>query len=381
MNITNNDIKVLGRIVAITTGVGNGDNGIVADASQLYDTVQKDNQENINKRLFGSIDSLIGQIEEELADYYTKSQTYNRTEIDNMIAGMTIPDPLVVKTIIIKNNTTTCGTITTSGNSVEIDTKDGLTVKGNVAFTGDSFITNDLEATNATIHDQLICDLGIASSKSGNVYRFTVDQDGNVKAPNIKVESISNNHNNPNVPIFVNNPVALKSDLQFQVAQDEFRTISYNSSTGEVDFNLGAVHMDNNLTVDGDLTVEGTVNGPFVVDDNIVANGLFFGNTGPEIELNMSEISGESGQIVLSGLNQNFVDWARRCQGKSCLKLINNDAIAWVHSSAMTFATNVCVGQYEYWETTDNKYRFVLTLTYDNTTSTWSGIINYSKLI
>lgn len=403
MNITNNDIKVLGRIVAITTGVGNGDNGIVADASQIYDTVQKDNQENINKRLSNSINSfdsriqevedlgqdlqdLISQIEGQLANYYTKNQTYNRTEIDNMIAGIAIPDPLVVKTIIIKNNTTTCGTITTSGNSVEIDTKDGFTVKGNVAFTGDSFRTHDLEATDATIHNQLICDLGIASSKSGNVYKFTVDENGNVKTPSIKVQEISNNHNNPNVPIFVNNPVALKSDLQFQVAQDEFRTISYNSFTGEVDFKLGEAHMDNNLTVDGDLTVSnltilGTVNGPFVVDDNIVANGLFFGNTGPEIELDMSEISGESGQIVLSGLNQNFVDWARRCQGKSCLKLINNDAIAWVHSSAMTFATNVCVGQYEYWETTDNKYRLVLTLTYDNTTSTWSGIINYSKLI
>lgn len=279
MNITNTDIKVLGRIVAITTGVGNGDNGIVADASQIYDTVQKDNQENINKKLSNSINSfdsriqevedlgqdlqdLISQIEGQLANYYTKSQTYNRTEIDNMIAGITIPDPLVVKTIVIKNNTTTRGTITTSGNSVEIDTEDGLTVKGNVAFTGDSFRTNDLEATNATIHNQLICDLGIASSKSGNVYRFTVDQDGNVKAQNIKVQEISNNHNNPNVPIFVNNPVALKSDLQFQVAQDEFRTISYNSSTGEVDFNLGAVHTDNNLTVGGNLTVEGDLTAP-----------------------------------------------------------------------------------------------------------------------
>ena len=123
MNITNNDIKVLGRIVAITTGVGNGDNGIVADASQLYDTVQKDNQENINKRLFGSIDSLIGQIEEELADYYTKSQTYNRTEIDNMIAGMAIPEHLHVKSLNIddEGDETVCTFIANNKNGVSID--------------------------------------------------------------------------------------------------------------------------------------------------------------------------------------------------------------------------------------------------------------------
>lgn len=43
MDIKNTDLKVMGRIVSITT------DGVIADTEQLYDSIIKKNQQTINK--------------------------------------------------------------------------------------------------------------------------------------------------------------------------------------------------------------------------------------------------------------------------------------------------------------------------------------------
>lgn len=144
MDITKKDIKVLGRIVSIATEVGNGDNGIVADAAQLYDTVQKDNQENINKKLNNKIDALESEVDSiNLDNYYTKDQvyskgqTYNKAEVDSLIHQGEPSSILNVKEINIDDD----GDETVA--TLNANDQGGLNVESNGQITIDSDTAED----------------------------------------------------------------------------------------------------------------------------------------------------------------------------------------------------------------------------------------------
>lgn len=56
MEITNNDVKVLGRLVNITT------DNILADSQQIYDSTYKEFQADLNAQILQKINDLEQQI-------------------------------------------------------------------------------------------------------------------------------------------------------------------------------------------------------------------------------------------------------------------------------------------------------------------------------